>query len=34
MMGKFENVLRSPLVPMDHRHDETVRDALRAVGAL
>lgn len=34
MMGRFENVLRSPLVPLDARHESAVRDALRAVGAL
>ncbi|MEO6526945.1 MAG: 4-hydroxy-tetrahydrodipicolinate synthase [Gemmatimonadaceae bacterium] len=34
MMGKFENVLRSPLVPMEEQHAPTVRDALRKVGAL
>ncbi|MDB4881843.1 MAG: Dihydrodipicolinate synthase [Gemmatimonadetes bacterium] len=34
MMGRFENVLRSPLVTLDHRHDAAVRDALRRVGAL
>ena len=34
MMGKFENVLRSPLVPMAASHDGAVRDALRWAGAL
>ena len=34
MMGRCENVLRSPMVPMAARHDVSVRDALRAVGAL
>jgi 4-hydroxy-tetrahydrodipicolinate synthase len=34
MMGRFENVLRSPLVPLDLRHEKDVRDALRQVGAL
>jgi 4-hydroxy-tetrahydrodipicolinate synthase len=34
MMGRFENVLRSPLVPLDQRHEPSVRDALRRVGAL
>ena len=34
MMGRCENVLRSPMVPMATRHDVSVRDALRAVGAL
>jgi 4-hydroxy-tetrahydrodipicolinate synthase len=34
MLGRFADVLRSPLVPLaTERHDE-VRDALRAVGAL
>ena len=34
MLGRVENVLRLPLVPMDARHEATVRDALRAAGAL
>jgi 4-hydroxy-tetrahydrodipicolinate synthase len=34
MMGRCENVLRSPLVPMVASRDAGVRDALRAVGAL
>ncbi|MES2179257.1 MAG: 4-hydroxy-tetrahydrodipicolinate synthase [Gemmatimonadota bacterium] len=34
MMGKFENVLRSPLVPMADNKVPQVRDALRAAGAL
>jgi 4-hydroxy-tetrahydrodipicolinate synthase len=34
MMGKFENVLRSPLVPLDSAHQERVRESLRQVGAL
>jgi 4-hydroxy-tetrahydrodipicolinate synthase len=34
MMGRFENVLRSPLVPLDERHESSVRDALQRVGAL
>ncbi len=34
MMGKFENVLRLPLVPMDESLTPIVRDALRAAGAL
>jgi 4-hydroxy-tetrahydrodipicolinate synthase len=33
-MGRFENVLRSPLVPLEHRHEANVRSALHAVGAL
>jgi 4-hydroxy-tetrahydrodipicolinate synthase len=34
MMGKFENVLRLPLVPMDESKVSIVRDSLRAAGAL
>jgi len=34
MMGKFQNVLRSPLVPMSESKADTVRDALRIAGAL
>ena len=34
MMGRFENVLRSPLVPLEQRHEEVVRSALHHVGAL
>jgi 4-hydroxy-tetrahydrodipicolinate synthase len=34
MMGRFENVLRSPLVPLEREHEATVRDALRQVGVL
>jgi 4-hydroxy-tetrahydrodipicolinate synthase len=34
MMGRFENVLRSPLVPLDRGQEDHVRDALRRVGAL
>ena len=34
MMGRFENVLRSPLVTLDARHEDAVRLALRAVGAI
>ena len=34
MMGKFENVLRLPLVPLAPAHEETVRKALQAAGAL
>jgi 4-hydroxy-tetrahydrodipicolinate synthase len=34
MMGKCENVLRSPLVPLAEAKVETVRKALRGVGAL
>jgi len=33
MMGKMENVLRLPLVPLDGKHD-LLRAALKAVGAL
>ena len=34
MMGHCENVLRSPLVPMAVVHETSVRDALRAAGAV
>lgn len=34
MMGKCENVLRAPLVPLADSTSSVVRDALRAVGAL
>ncbi len=34
MMGRFENVLRSPLVTLESRHEDAVRSALREVGAL
>jgi len=34
MMGKFENVLRLPLVPLDDAKMPFVRDALRAAGVL
>jgi 4-hydroxy-tetrahydrodipicolinate synthase len=33
-MGKIENVLRLPLVPLDSRHDKTLREALWMCGAL
>ena len=32
MMGKIENVLRLPLVPMDEKHNALVREALCAAG--
>ena len=34
MLGKMENTLRLPLVPMDEKHTDTVRSALKAAGAL
>ena len=34
MLGKMENNLRLPLVPLDPKHEGTVRDALKAAGAL
>ena len=34
MLGRMENVLRLPLVPLDEKHADTVRSALRAAGAL
>ena len=33
MLGRFEPVLRSPLVPLESRHEPAVRDALARVGA-
>ena len=33
-MGKLENVLRLPLVPLDAKHDGLLRAALQAAGAL
>jgi 4-hydroxy-tetrahydrodipicolinate synthase len=34
MLGRFENVLRCPLVPLDARYDSVVRSALQHAGAL
>ena len=34
MLGRFESVLRSPLVPLDPRHEAVVRAALQHAGAL
>jgi 4-hydroxy-tetrahydrodipicolinate synthase len=34
MMGRIENVLRLPLVPLADQHEDTVRSALEAAGAL
>ena len=34
MMGRIQNVLRLPLVPLDPKHDATVRAALQHAGAL
>ena len=34
MLGKMGNNLRLPLVPMDEKHTETVRSALKTAGAL
>jgi 4-hydroxy-tetrahydrodipicolinate synthase len=34
MLGRFEPVLRSPLVPLDSRHEAVVRTALLQAGAL
>jgi 4-hydroxy-tetrahydrodipicolinate synthase len=34
MMGRIENVLRLPLVPLAEQHDGAVRSALKAAGAL
>lgn len=33
-MGRIENVVRLPLVPLDTRHDTAIREALRMCGAL
>ncbi|OYV64229.1 MAG: 4-hydroxy-tetrahydrodipicolinate synthase [Gemmatimonadetes bacterium 21-71-4] len=34
MMGRIQNVLRLPLVPLDPKHDDAVRAALQHAGAL
>jgi 4-hydroxy-tetrahydrodipicolinate synthase len=34
MLGRFESVLRSPLVPLETRHEAVVRSALQHAGAL
>jgi 4-hydroxy-tetrahydrodipicolinate synthase len=34
MLGRFESVLRSPLVPLEPRHEAAVRSALQHAGAL
>lgn len=34
MLGRMDNVLRLPLVPMAAQHEELVRSAIRAAGAL
>ena len=34
MMGKMENVVRLPLVPLDEKHAPLMREALKAAGAL
>ena len=34
MLGRIENVLRLPLVPLAEKHHETVRASLRAAGSL
>jgi dihydrodipicolinate synthase/N-acetylneuraminate lyase len=34
LLGKMENVLRLPLVPLDEQHSDTVRSALKTAGAL
>ena len=34
MMGMVENVLRLPLVPLHHKHNDLLRSSLAAVGAL
>src|SRR5688500_17749140 len=34
MLGKMENRLRLPLVPLDEKHEDTIRSALKTAGAL
>jgi 4-hydroxy-tetrahydrodipicolinate synthase len=34
MLGKMQNNLRLPLVPLDEKHADTVREALRTAGSL
>ena len=34
MLGRIENQLRLPLVPMDEKHNDAVKTALKAAGAL
>jgi 4-hydroxy-tetrahydrodipicolinate synthase len=34
MLGKMENVLRLPLVPLLEKHEPTIRSALVSIGAL
>jgi 4-hydroxy-tetrahydrodipicolinate synthase len=34
MLGKMENQLRLPLVPLDEKHTDTIRAALKTAGAL
>jgi 4-hydroxy-tetrahydrodipicolinate synthase len=34
MMGKMENVLRLPLVPLEEKHVAGLRAALRSAGSL
>jgi 4-hydroxy-tetrahydrodipicolinate synthase len=34
MLGRIENALRLPLVPLDEKHNEQVRSALESAGAL
>ncbi len=34
MLGRMENVLRLPLVPLDERYEPTIRSAMAAIGAL
>jgi 4-hydroxy-tetrahydrodipicolinate synthase len=34
MLGKMQNVLRLPLVPLDDKHADTVRGSLKTAGAL
>ena len=34
MMGRIQNVLRLPLVPMDRKHERPLREALALADAL
>jgi len=34
LLGRMQNVLRLPLLPLDEKHTATLRDALRTAGAL
>jgi len=34
MLGRMQNVLRLPLVPLLDKHEPTIRSALASVGAI